>query len=63
MCNPQKAVGGEERPCPQLTHRDGEEERPLPAAYQMLFRMKNSCMKMQPKGKMPPMMMPGKGFV
>lgn len=31
--------------------------------HQMLLRMKNSWMKMQPKGRMPPMTIPGRGFV
>lgn len=31
--------------------------------YQMLLRMKNSWMKMQPKGRMPPMTIPGMGLV
>lgn len=31
--------------------------------YQILFRMKKSCMKMHPKGRIPPMTMPGNGFV
>ena len=33
------------------------------ASYQMLLRMKKSWMKMQPKGRMPPMTMPGTGLV
>lgn len=31
--------------------------------HQMLFRMKKSWIKIQPKGKIPPMMIPGNGFV
>lgn len=31
--------------------------------YQMEFRMKNSCMKMHPKGRMPPMKMAGRACV
>lgn len=34
-----------------------------PLAYQILFRMKKSCIKMHPKGKIPPMIIPGNGFV
>ena len=32
-------------------------------AYQMLFKMKKSCMKMQPNGSIPPMTIPGTGLV
>lgn len=37
--------------------------RSVPRSYQMLFRMKKSWMKMQPKGRIPPITIPGMGLV
>jgi len=45
----------------QITGQSGKTS--FLSSYQMLLRMKKSWMKMQPKGRMPPMTIPGLGFV